>query len=267
MGYKFYMIGIILLIPIFTFAKVHYAKIEPYESIELKSSTSGLVTDVAIENEGTFVKLKRIIQVEDVLEKENLKEMKNSLDITEKMLAVNQKITLNLKKLLRRKESQYNRYNQITTASKSQKDNAFDAFVTVETQYLQNKEKILSLKKEILNYKHQIFQLKDMISKKSIVLKSKYLYKLMVKKGDFVASGAPLAIVYDIQKAKLTLFLLPEELKGIYKKSIYINDIKTAYKINKIWDIADKKHISSYRVEIYVDAPKRFSELTKVEFK
>jgi len=260
-------IFITLLIPVFTFAKVYYAKIEPYESVELKSSISGLVMDVAVENEGTFVKLKRIIQVEDVLEIENLKEMKNSLDITKKMLAVNQKITINLKKLLRRKKSQYNRYNQITTASKSQKDNAFNVFVTVETQYLQNKEKILSLKKEILNYKHQIFRLKDTIAKKSIVLKNKYLYKLMVRKGDFVTSGTPLAIVYDIQQAKLTLFVPPEELKDINKKTIYINDIKTAYKINKIWDIADEKHISSYRVEIYIDAPKRFSELKKVEFK
>jgi len=260
-------IFITLLIPISVFAKVHYVKVEPYESIELKSSISGPVNDVAIENEGTFVEQKRIIQVEDVLEKENLKEIEDTLNITKKMLAINQKITLNLKKLLRRKESQYNRYNQITTASKSQKDNAFDAFVTVETQYLQNKEKILSLKKEILNYKHQIFQLKDTIAKKSIVLKNKYLYNLTVKKGDFVAAGTPLAIVYNTQQAKLTLFLLPEELKDINEKTIYINDIKTAYKINKIWDIADKKHISSYRVEIYIDAPKRFSELNKVEFK
>jgi len=260
-------IYIILLIPIFVFAKIHYAKIEPYKSVELKSSISGLVTDAEVDNEGTFVEQKKIIQVEDILEKENLQEIKNSLKITEQMLAVNQKITINLKKLLRRKESQYNRYDQITTASKSQKDNAFNAFVTVETQYFQNKEKILSLKKEILNYKHQIFQLKDTIAKKSIVLKNKYLYKLMVRKGDFVTSGTPLAIVYNIQQAKLILFLVPEELKDINKKTIYINDIKTAYKINKIWDIADEKHISSYRVEIYIDAPKRFSELKKVEFK
>jgi len=260
-------ICIALLLPIFIFAKVHYAKMEPFESIELKSSTSGLVSSVAIEKEGTFVEQKRIIQIEDILEKENLTGMNNSLNITERMLAVNQKIATNLKKVLKRKESQYNRYNQITTASKSQKNDAFDAFVTAQTQYLQNKEKILSLKKEILNFKHQIFQLKDTITKKAIVVKNKYLYKLMVRKGDFVTSGTPLAMLYDTQKAKLTLFLLPEELKDINKKTIYINDLKTTYKVNKIWDIADKKHISSYQVEIYIDAPKRFSELKKVEFK
>ena len=260
-------ICITLFIPIFTFAQVHYAKIEPYERIELKSSTSGLVSDVAVENEGTFVELKSIIHVEDILEKENLKEIQSALTITEKMLGVNQKITMNLKKLLKRKKSQYHRYTQITTASKSQKDNAFNAFVTAETQYLQYKEKILSLKKEILNYKHQIFQLKDTIAKKSIVVKNQYLYKLMVRQGDFVTSGTPLAIVYSTQQAKLTLFLLPEELKDIHKKTIYIDDSKTAYKINKIWDIADEKHVSAYRTEIYVDAPKRFSELKKVEFK
>ena len=260
-------IFITFIVPIFVFAKIHYAKVEPYERIILKSSTSGLVSEVALENEGTFVAQKRIIQVEDILEKENLKELIDTLKISEKMLTINQKITINLEKLLKRKESQYNRYVQITTASKSQKDNAFHAFVTVETQYLQNKEKILSIKKEILNYTHQIFQLKDTIAKKSIVLKKQYLYKLMVKKGDFVSPGTPLAKVYDTQKAKLTLFLLPKELQVIHKKTIYIDDNKTSYKINKIWDIADEKHISSYRAEVYIDAPKRFSVLKKVEFK
>ena len=71
-------------------------------------------------------------------------------DFIKKLIKKNQKITINLEKLLQRKESQYNRYTQITTASKSQKDNAFNEFVTIEMQYLQNKEKILRLKKEIL---------------------------------------------------------------------------------------------------------------------
>lgn len=260
-------IFILLVIPIVIFSKVHYAKVEPDEMIELKSSVSGLVSNVVMTDEGKYVHLSKVIQLEDILEKENLKEIQVSLKLIKKMLIVNQKIGTHLKKLLGRKESQYYRYNKMTTLSKLQKDNAFNQFVTAETQYLQNKEKILSLKKEISNYNYQVFQLKDTISKKSIVLKDKYLYKLMVNKGDFVTVGTPLAIIYNIQKAKLTIYLLPEELENIDTKSIYINDIKTKYTINKVWDIADKKHISSYRTEIYIDAPKRFSELKKVELK
>lgn len=38
-------IFLLLLSPLLLFAKVHYAKVEPYESIVLKSSVSALVTN------------------------------------------------------------------------------------------------------------------------------------------------------------------------------------------------------------------------------
>ena len=47
--------------PLFLFAKVHYAKLEPYESVTLKSAVSALVLDVDLEAEGSVVDQKRVI--------------------------------------------------------------------------------------------------------------------------------------------------------------------------------------------------------------
>jgi len=115
---------------------------------------------------------------------------------------------------------------------------------------------------------YKIAQLEDSIEKKSIILDNKYLYEIMVRKGDYVAPGTPLAKVKDASRAKLVLFLEPEELAGAEKKTVFINGKRTAYKVGKVWRVADEKFISSYRAEIYIPAPKNeFSKLLKVEIK
>ncbi|MCK5638399.1 MAG: hypothetical protein KAH67_06785, partial [Flavobacteriaceae bacterium] len=155
---------------------------------------------------------------------------------------------------LKRQESYFQRIDKLKTTSTAQKDNAFFSFASSKTQYL--------------DMQYKVAQLEDSISKKSIVLNNKYLYKLMVRKGDFVNPGTALAEVKDATKAKLVLFLEPEELDNIEQKSVYLNGEKTEYKVNKVWKVADEKFISSYRAEIYLPAPKvLFSKLMKVEIK
>jgi len=115
---------------------------------------------------------------------------------------------------------------------------------------------------------YKIAQLEDSIEKKSIVLNHMYLYEIMVRKGDYVAPGSPLARVVDASRAKLVLFLEPSELEQIEQKIVYLNGEKTGYKVDKVWRVADEKFISSYRAEIYITAPKgTFSKLMKVEIK
>jgi len=116
--------------------------------------------------------------------------------------------------------------------------------------------------------KYKIAQLEDNIAKKSIILLNKYLYKLMVRKGDFVNSGSALAQIQNISRAKLVLYLEPEELDQIEQKVVYLDGKKTGYLINKVWRVADEKFISSYRAEIYIPTPENsFSKLVKVEIK
>jgi hypothetical protein len=231
---------LLLFTPLFIFAKVHYAKVEPYESVILKSAVSALVMDVDLDAEGTMVEGKRVVYLDDSLDKINLKTSKENLLI--------------LHETLKRQESYFQRIDKLKTASMTQKDNAFYSFASAKTQYL--------------DMQYKIAQLEDSIEKKSIVLHHMYLYEIMVRKGDFVAPGSPLARVVDTNRAKLVLFLEPSELEQIEHKNVYLNDKKTDYKVDKVWRVADEKFISSYRAEIYITAPKgSFSKLMKVEIK
>jgi disulfide oxidoreductase YuzD len=231
---------LLILSPLWIFAGVHYAKIEPYDSVILRSAVSALVMDVDENAEGSVVHQKRVVLLDDRLDKMNLKISKTKLQT--------------LSETLQRQESYFERMNSLKTASVSQKDTAYYSYASTKTQYL--------------DMQYKIAQLEDSIQKKSLVLQDKYLYKLMVRKGDFVAPGAALAKVMDTSKAKLVLFLEPEELKDLDKKEVYLNGKKTTYRVDKVWKVADEKFISSYRAEIYIDAPKEiFSTLLKVEIK
>ncbi|HEY9190684.1 MAG TPA: hypothetical protein VIM88_07430 [Sulfurovum sp.] len=233
---------ILLLIctPLLLLAKVHYAKVEPYESVILKSAVSALVIDVDLESEGKMVENKRVIYLDDHLDKMNLKLSNENILI--------------LRETLKRQEAYFQRMNRLTTVSTAQKDEAFYSFASAKTQYL--------------DMQYKIAQLEDSIEKKSIVLDHKYLYEIMVRKGDYVTPGTPLANVVDASRAKLVLFLEPSELEQIKKKAVYLNDKRTDYKVDKVWKVADEKFISSYRAEIYIPAPEMsFSTLMKVEIK
>jgi len=259
---------IVLSLPLLAWSKVHYAKVEPYTSVILKSAVSGLVKDVDLDLEGTLVDSKRVIHLDDALDIVNLANANESIVLLEKMLKINQNIATSLNGTLRRQEGYYQRISKLSTASKTQKDNAYNSYISAKTQYLTTREKIINLQKQILDMHYKVSQLQDSISKKSLRLTNKYLYQFMVKEGDFVAPGSPLAKVDDASRAKLVLFLEPDELKKLEQKTIYLNDKKTEYKVNKVWKIADEKFISSYRAEIYIPAPKgSFSELMKVEIK
>jgi len=231
---------LLLLTPLCVWAKVHYAKLEPYETVTLKSAVSALVLDVDLEAEGSMVDQKRVIYLDDRLDKINLETSKENLQI--------------LQETLKRQTAYFQRIDKLSTASMTQKDNAFFSFASAKTQYLE------------MQYK--IAQLEESIEKKSIVLQRKYLYEIMVRKGDYVTPGSPLAKVVDASRAKLVLYLDSEELEGIEQKSVYLDGKKSDYKVDKIWRITDEKFISSYRAEIYLDAPKgSFSKLLKVELK
>jgi len=258
----------LLITPILLSAKVHYAKVEPFEKITLKSAVSAQVTEAKLSLEGTTVSSNTIIQLDAKLDKIKLSSSQSSLKLINSMLKTNKNILSALSESLNRQKAYYNRISNINTASKTQKDNAFYGYTNAKTQYFSTKEKIDSLKKQRLDLNYEIARLKDSISKKSIKVNNKFLYKLLVNKGDFVNMGTPLAQVKDLSSAKLVLFLESAELENIKEKTIYIDEKASEYKISKIWKVADEKFISSYRTEIIIKNPKEsFSKLLKVEFK
>lgn len=254
--------------PLFLFAKIHYAKVEPYQSIVLKSSVNALVLEVDLSLEGKMLKEKKVITLDARLDKKQLLSSTKSIKLLEEMLNINQDIAQSLNDTRKRKEAYYQRLNALTTASKTQKDNAYGAFSTAKTQYLGTREKIINLKKQILDLEYQVEKLKDSIAKKSIVIYDKYLYKILVREGDFVNAGTALVELKDLSFAKLVVFLDEEDLEDIQHKIIYLEGQKTDYKIDKIWRISDERFISSYRAEVVIPSPKSFfSKLIKIEIK
>jgi len=258
---------LLLLTPLFAFAKVHYAKVEPYETITLKAAVSAQVTKAPVKFEGTTVS-QTIIKLDDRLDLIKLASSKKSLNLIENMIETNENILASLAESLNRQEEYSQRIEGMVSASKTQKNNAFYTYTNTQNQYFSTQEKIDSLKKQKLDLKYEIARLKDSIAKKSIKLHHKFLYKLLVHKGDFVNMGTPLAQVQELTKGKLVLFLESEELKDIKSKTIYIDDKASKLKVSKIWKVTDEKFISSYRTEIIINHPKEnFSKLLKVEFK
>ncbi|MFK5977110.1 MAG: hypothetical protein QM493_11455 [Sulfurovum sp.] len=259
---------LILLTPILIFAKTHYAKVEPYQSVIIKSSVSALVMNVNLEAEGKMIDNERVIYLDDSLDKVNLDFSNDSVKLLKEMLVINKDIAKSLAGTVKRQKSYYRRINRLSTASKTQKDNAYNSFTSAKTQHLSILEKIISLEKQILDIRYKIAQLEDSIAKKSIILNNQYLSEIVVRRGDFVGMGSPLAKVFDMSQGKLVLFLEASEAENIESKEIYIDDKKSKYKVDKIWLITDERFISSYKAEIYIDAPKGlFSKLVKVEIR
>jgi hypothetical protein len=259
---------LLLLSPLLLFSKVHYAKVEPLETIILKSAVAAQVTETKLNLEGTTVSSSTIIQLDAKLDKIKLSTSQSSLKLINSMIKTNNNILSALGSSLERQKAYYGRISNIGSASKTQKDNAFYGYTNAKTQYFSTKEKIDSLKKQRLDLKYEIARLKDSISKKSIKVNNKFLYKLLVNRGDFVNMGTPLAQIKDLSSGKLVLFLEAKELDTIKDRTIYIDDSPTDYKLSKVWKVADEKFISSYRAEIIIKNPKEsFSKLLKVEFK
>ena len=259
---------LLLLTPLLLFSKVHYAKVEPYENITLKSAVSAQVILAKKKLEGTHVKGDILVKLDANLDHIKLESSRRSLELIDNMIMTNQEIMASVQETLNKQEEYYSRVSMMNSASQTQKDNAFYTYNSSKTQYISTQEKIDSLRKQKVDIEFEVKRLNDNISKKTIRVKNKFINKLLVSKGDFVNMGTPIAQLNDLSSGKLVLFLESEELEGIKKKKIYINDKETKYKISKIWSVTDEKFISSYRTEIVVKNPKKnFSKLLKVEFK
>ncbi len=258
---------VLALLPVFIFAKVHYAKVEPLERTTIKSSVSGAIVKVGLSSEGMFVGDEVVIQIDDSLDRINLKTSKESLVLFAQTLEINNQVLEGLNKTYEIKKAYFDRVNSLETSTKTQKDNAYSALIGANNQMLGTKEKVINLKKQILDIEYKVEMLEDTIAKKRIGFKGRYLYKLMVRAGEFANPGLPLAIADDLSQAKLVIFLDRDELKGIENKKVYIEGEESGVAISRIWKEADEKFISSYRAEIIIEPKYPFSSLLKIEVK
>lgn len=200
----------------------------------------------------------------------NTDELKAIIDKIEYMrstVAKSENVLTNLKSSLDKKRENYKKIEKLSIKSAVEKDREFHDLVNSENLYLNTQKEINNLKVQITDLKFRKAQLKRTISDKRLSAKGFVLYSILVKPGQFVGIGTPLARVADTSFAKLTLYLDEVDVLNAYSNSIYIDGVKTEYKISRVLKIADSKNISKYMAQIIIDAPKLFSKLVKVELK
>lgn len=249
-------------------ASVYYAKVEPYEAYSIKATASGEVLSVFKEAEGKVSNGGVLLQIDDFLNKKELKSSKVKLASLKRTMELTNKNVRNSKEVERIREENYKKIKNLKTKSRTSKDAELINLINASNQVLSLENSLENLKVSISDLEFKIASLEDTIAKKSVNIKNGFLiYKTYVNEGDFVNVGTPLVDAYDISKGKLTIYLSKEDVETAKNSVIYINDKKSNYKIEKIWKVVDTQNISSYKTEINIPAPKRFSELLKIEFK
>jgi len=263
---KLYIILLLLISEIV--AGEYYSKIEPVDSFYIKSSVSGQIVDVKEEYEGKNSDSTIIIHIDDKIDIMDLKSSRKKLLLLKSNIELSKESVAYTKKSMKIDQSNYNRIKDLSTYSKVQKDAKLLSLINSKNNYLKSKNSLQNLQTQKLDLELKIEILKDKIEKKNIKINNGlYIYKIYPHIGDFVNMGSPLVDVQDLSFGKLSVFVSSEDLENIENKKIYLNDKLSEYKIDKVWKVADMQNISSYRVEIIIDKPKRFSKLIKVEFK
>lgn len=222
-----------------SFAMEYYAKIEPLNSYIIKSSVNGKVIFVNTSIEGKKANNSTVIKVDSDVNEVELKQTKSKLNSMNSMIDLEDK--------------NHQRLKQVTSKSGFEKDN--------------QKIKVLNLESQKSDLLIKIATLQDTIKNKKLMEKNTYIYNISVKEGDYVTPGTVLYETKDLSKGKVEIFIPISDTQIISNKKIYIDDKKTDLKIDKIYKVADDKHISSYKCEIIIPNVKTFSRLVKIEFK
>ncbi|MEA2099702.1 MAG: HlyD family secretion protein [Campylobacterota bacterium] len=249
------------------FSNVYYSKVEPYEIRDISSSVAGLIEFTDEDMIGKKLSSSAYIQIDSELDKQELKYLQEKLKHLDSIVLSSEVILKNSEKSLQMKKENYKSIASLKIKSDIEKDREFYDLLLSENQYLNTKKEIRNLKIQILDLKLKIAYLKRAISDKNLKAKGFVLYSILVKKGQVVGISTPLARIADVSSAKLTIYLDKDDVLSYKSKSIYIDGMKTNYKIDRILHIADSKNISKYMAQIVIESPKIFSKLVKVEFK
>jgi len=225
-------------------ASTYLAKIEPYDFYQIKSSLSGIVTFVNKQSEFSFIKQKLLlIHLDTKHEDIFLENLEHSLKVQMEIQNIHQQ---NFKKK--------SKVKHISEYEKSQE----------KLLLLNSKQTLLNIKKDIKKSTYQ----KD---KKTFFVENLYLNEIFVNKSEFVDVGDLLYELYDISKIKLTLFMKAEDMSLLKNTTLYVNNIKNDFTIEKVAKVRDMKRVSTYKVILIKSNFDRknieFGQIVTVEFK
>ncbi|MCD4758158.1 MAG: HlyD family secretion protein [Arcobacteraceae bacterium] len=229
----------LLLLSSISFATTYFAKVEPINSYTVKSSVSGKVIYANSALESKIAQNAMVVKLDD------------SVDLIE--LEQSQEKLGNMQQVLKLQDNTLESFKRVSSKSQFDRDN--------------QKIVILNTASTINDLKTKIATLKDTIKNKNLSEKNSYIYDVSVEVGDYVTPGTLLYTAMDLSKGKVEIFIPIDDAATIQDKEIYLDDKKSDLKIAKLYDVADSKHISSYKCEIIIPSPEKFSKLVKIEFK
>jgi len=261
------IIAVLVLFIIALQAKEYYSKVEPYEILNVSSNVSAEVRYTDTFNQGKVLGNKPYIVMDDKLDAIELQSVENKIAALQKTLEHNREMSRNYEQMVSMKQANFDRIKDLKIKSAVEKDREYYDLLGSQNSLLSLHKEIESLNIQLNDLKLRRAQLQKSIADKHLSAPGFVLYQLLVKAETFVNPGTPLAQIADVRKAKLTLYLSASEAKEAQAKSIYLNGQKSAYKIDRLWKIADSAKLSSYRAEIIIAPPSQFSQLMKVEFK
>ena len=253
------------LIFLSSFLFSYYGKVEPFDTYTLKSNVSGKVISVKKSLESKLVNNEVVVEVDKFDNKVDLKNLITQKEAILQQIEYYKNILNSQMEMLKIKKDNYEIYKNLKTKSKTEKDAKLLDFLSSKIAINQTKITLENLKNQLSSVTANIQKLQKTISDKDIKVDG-YLYKLMVDKDDYISFGTPVAVVMDISKVKIELFVPINKIDTIKDKTIYINDKKSNFTISKIFKVADDKFVTSYRVEIVGNYDK-ISDVVKVEFK
>lgn len=246
-------------------AKEYYAKVEPYEILTISSNVQAQVLKTLEKDEGKLLSKKAYVILDATLDRVEQKQVKAKIVALDKTLQLNEDMLKNYEDILEKKKKNYDRVKSLKIKSDVEKDKEFYDLVNSQNQYLSTLKEIENLNIQINDLKLRSAQLAKSLDDKYLTAPGYVLYKLMVKPGQVVSMGTPLAEIADVKRAKLTIYLSAAEMKDAKDAKIKINGQLTSYKIDRLWNIADSQHLSSFKAQIIIDAPDQFSKLVKIE--
>ncbi|HIQ51245.1 MAG TPA: hypothetical protein EYH54_04705 [Nautiliaceae bacterium] len=242
---------IIGLVAVTIFLFGYKAKVEPFEVYNIKAEVNGKVVMANKNLEAANVKNKLIIKIDDTDNKIDVENLQTQLALLKEQIN-NQEV------VVQRKKEIYERYKKLKTRSQTEKDLKF-------FDYISSLNQLINLKSQYSNTLANLKKIKETIKKKSIKANG-YLFKIYVKKDDYVNLGSLIAKVYDISKQKLTIYVPTEERENIKNKKVYVNGKKSNFTIYKIWNVTDDKFVTSYKIEL-VGSGLKFGEIVNIELK
>ena len=248
-----------------SFAKVYYAKVEPYELRNISSNVSGLVTYANEDLIGKKLGKKPYIRIDSELDRKELMYIEDKLAYLRKIIKVNENVLKNLNTSLEKKRENYDKVIGLKFKSSVEKDKEYYDLINSENLNLSTQKEIENLRIQVTDLKLRQAQLQRSLKDKNLTAKGFILYEMLVKPGQVVGISTPLAKVADISRAKLTIYLDERDVANAKSKTILIDSEKTTYKITRVLNIADSKNISKYMAQIIIPSPKLFSKLVKIE--